>query len=192
MASSSGVGKAVVIGGVGLGAYLLWRSMSAQSTAVAAGTTSTTTGFSLTDLVNALKQALGTPAASTTPAGGGTSTTPTTTASPLLPGQAATTDSRDVQTQKIIARAAGDTTTLYNVSQWNWFYQQVYGVPGIGLGDDGSPMTAGQYMALRVSNGISGMGAVAIKKPVVVIRGAEGRPVMVFSNGRRVVMGGGW
>jgi hypothetical protein len=188
--ASSGVGKAVVIGGVGLGAYLLWRSMSAQSTAVAAGSTSTTTGLSLNDLVNALKQALGNPP-STTPAGGGATTNPVIP-SPLLPGQAATTDSRDVQTQKIIAAAKGDTTTLYNVSQWNWFYQQVYGVPGIGLGDDGSPMTAGQYMALRVNNGISGMGAVAIKRPIVVIRGAEGRPVMVLGKGRRVVMGGGW
>jgi hypothetical protein len=189
--ASSGVGKAVVIGGVGLGAYLLWRSMSSTTAAVAAGSTSTTTGLSLTDLVNALKQALGTP--STTPAGGTTGGgTPSGGASPLLPGAAATSDSRDVQTQKIIARAAGDTTTLYTVSEWNWFYQQVYGVPGIGLGDDGSPMTAGQYMTLRVNNGISGLGAVVIKRPVVVIRGAEGRPVMVLGKGRRVVMGGGW
>lgn len=185
--ASSGGGKIVVIGALGVGGYLLYRAMTNQTAAAASGTSTTTTAFSLTDLVNALKNALGTPAATSTPAAGSTPA-----ASPLLPGQAATADSRDVQTQKIIARAAGDATTLYNASQWNWFFQQVYGVPGIALGDDGSPMTAAQYMALRVSNGISGLGAVAIKKPFLVVRGAEGRPVMILGNGRRVVMGGGW
>jgi hypothetical protein len=184
MASSSSFGKIAVVGALGVGGYMLYRAMSAPSTA-AAGSGTTTTALSLTDLVNALKSAIGTPAA---PAGGGPAP-----ATPLLPGVAATSDSRDVQTQKLIARAAGDTTTLYNGSQWNWFYQQVYGVPGISLdGDDGSPMTAGQYMALRVSNGISGLGAVPIKQPVLVVRGAEGKPVMLLGKGRRVVMGGGW
>lgn len=43
----------------------------------------------------------------------------------------------------------GDTLTA---SQWNWYYQQVFGDPGAQLGDDGSPMSVDTYLALRFPN----------------------------------------
>jgi hypothetical protein len=177
MASSS-MGKIAVVGALGVGGYLLYRSMSSTTATAAAGTATTSSAFSLTDLVNAFKNAIG--------------SSPATPAAPAA-GPSSVPDSQAVQTQKLLTAANADATTLYNGSQWNYFYQQVYGVPGVGLtGDDGSPMTIATYMGLRSSNGLAGLGAVAVRKPVLVIRGAEGRPVMVLSQGRRVILGGGW
>lgn len=173
-------GKLVTVGAIGVGGYLLYRYMT-QTTTAAAGSSSTTASFSLADLVNAIRQSVsGSPAAPASPSTDGT-------------GAA---DSAAVQTAKIIAAAGGDASTLHTASEWSWFYTHVYGDSGVDvlLGDDGSPMTAGTYIGLRVQKGFSGvgMGAVQVVRPVVIIRGAEGRPVMVLGGGKRVVLGGGW
>lgn len=38
----------------------------------------------------------------------------------------------------------------------------------------------------------NGLGAVTIPKPFVVVKGAEGRPVMLLRGGKRVILKGGW
>jgi|SRR5882724_12433733 len=49
-------------------------------------------------------------------------------------------------------RDAGDpiigATTTLTVSQWNWYLTRKTNLPGMALGDDGSPILVAQYIAL--------------------------------------------
>lgn len=177
---ASSMGKIAVVGALGVGGYLLYRSMSSTTAAAAAGTSTTSTPFSLADLVNALKSS------------GAAAAPPATAAAPNPSGP----------TAKALVSAAGGVTSL-NSDQWNYYWAKISGTTQTAelfpAGNRDALMTVGDYLAARQAAGLavtlpglSGMGAVAIHKPVVVIRGAEGRPVMVLSQGRRVILGGGW
>lgn len=48
----------------------------------------------------------------------------------------------------LIRLAQGNTNTLLNVSQWNYYATILTGIPGQALGDDGSPMNVHQYLNL--------------------------------------------
>ena len=176
MASSS-TGTIVKVGLLGVGGYLLYRYLVPSTVAAAAAPAAAPTAtvdFSLTDLVDALKAAVsnsGTPA-------------PPATAP-------ATADTADVQSQKVLAQSGGDPNALYTASQWNYFYQQVYGVPGQPLGDDGSPMNVAAYFALRSSNGLSGFGGpIPLRRPVLVANPGGAHPTVMLP-GRTVRLRGG-
>lgn len=104
-----------------------------------------------------------------TPAAVAAVTTPVTTSTPVTATAAPTgpvaplitTDSVATQTSKLLA-AAGGGSPMLNASEWNYYYNQAYNSSATWLlGDDGSPMAISDYMALRVSKGFSGLGAIA-------------------------------
>lgn len=117
--------KVLLIGGGAFALYEWWVSQSTNITQV-----STTTG--------------GTSIAPT-----GTTTSPTTT---LTKAQINTllgiNEGFMVQAVKNSGNPIISASTLYNVSQWNWFLTNATGIPGQFLGDDGSAMLVSQYVPL--------------------------------------------
>jgi len=143
------------------GGYYVYRMVTGPT--AAATTTGTTGSYSLDDLVAAIQAKLGT----TTPP----TATPTSAPPPPPASTRLTSDASATQQSKLLAAAGVPATQLFTVSQWNYYFEQVYGQNPGALGDDGSPMLIGGYLALLQGRGL---GAVLIRVPMLVH--VDGRP----------------
>lgn len=186
MSKDSGMGDLLKYGLLAVGGYLLYQNFIATPAAAVAstappatGSTTGTSSLSLSDLVNAIKNAVTpTPAATTTPPPAST-----TTASPA----AAATLSAQLVT------AAKDNTFFIaqngqgNADEWNFYLAQLRPpglsadqfaaiFPGMTATDRGPVMSADAFVSKIQAGGV-GLGAVQI--PV---------PLMFSNNGKRVIV----
>lgn len=111
------------------------------------------------------------------------------------PGCPPTTDSIATQQTKLLAAAGATATSTETASLWNWYYNTAYNLPTSTswlLGDNGQPMTAAAYLALRKTAGFSGyhgMGGLGVPRRPVLVRGnyiPHGVPMAPPINYRRI------
>jgi hypothetical protein len=70
-------------------------------------------------------------------------------------GSSSTTGPLSSAAQGLLTAANLPPTSMLTVSQWNWYFSKVSGIPqdAVSLGDSGQPMTVTDYLNLRAAKG---------------------------------------
>lgn len=168
-----GVGTILKYGLLAGGAYFAYRAFTGASAATPATAAAPAAGsLSLTDLVNAIKQAQTSPApAGTTPA----ASVPANARAPL-------------SVQELLTAAGKSATDTLNGHEWNYYRNQLRPPALTGdelqsaIGDASQEMTAADFYAglQKVGLGSVGLGAVHIPVPVTVVT-PDGKRVVVWA-----------